>query len=57
MAFIEPDSNIWILTGVPLDKSYTHTYYPWANGDTATRTTQFNSFINSYLRSNVVYKG
>ena len=57
MAFIEPNSNIWILTGVPLDKSYAHTYYPWANGDTATRTTQFNSFINNYLRSDVVYKG
>lgn len=57
MAYIEPNSKIWILTGVPLDKSYAHTYYPWANGDTATPSTQFNSFINNFLRGNVVYKG
>lgn len=57
MAFIEPNSTIWILTGVPLDKSYSHTYYPWATGDTATRSTQFNSFVSHYLRSNVTYKG
>lgn len=57
MAFIEPNSRAWILTGVPLDKGYTHTYFPWVTSGTPTRETQFNAFISNYLRSDVSYKG
>jgi hypothetical protein len=57
LSYITPDTDIWILRNVPLDKSYTHTYFPWiaSTGQDGTRASQFTALVN-YLKPTTTYR-
>lgn len=53
MAYITPNSDIWLLSGVDLEPSYTHTLYNSGEATAANREAQFMKFM---VRENNVYK-